>query len=133
MGLIPAEVKRRKCVNMNNKKIIGIAVLILVACFLTVAIVSYNVGYTIGCVTDNVNYKSVAGVYRCDRSTGTEALVLYEDGTYRYSDDHSVGTWTKNGDEIKLVDNSGSSERTAYIVGDGIGLIYKFGFWERVK
>ena len=118
---------------MNNKKIIGIAVLILVACFLTVAIVSYNVGYTIGCVTDNVNYKSVAGVYRCDRSTGTEALVLYEDGTYRYSDDHWVGTWTKNGDEIKLVDNSGSSERTAYIVGDGIGLIYKLDFWEKVK
>ena len=112
---------------MNNKKMLGIAVLILVACFLTVAIVSYNVGYTIGRVnTDNINHKSVEGLYR----TGTDALVLYEDGTYRSTFGNEEGTWTQNGDEIKL---AASSEITGYIVGDGVGLILLNSFWEKVQ
>ena len=112
---------------MNNKKMLGIAVLILVACFLTVAIVSYNVGYTIGRVnTDNINYKSVEGLYR----TGTGALVLYEDGTFRGTVGYGDGTWTQNGDEIKL---AAGYEITGYIVGDGVGLILANSFWEKVQ
>ena len=106
---------------MNKKVVIGIIALIVVICVVTVIIVSCN------------DRNSVVGVYRLDKTTGTEAIVLYEDGTFRSSDYNTEGTWTKKGDEIKLVCTNPDIDAIAYMVGDGVGFIFQGNFWEKIK
>ncbi len=108
---------------MNKKVLIGIIALILVICALTVVIVSCN------------DRKSVVGVYRCEVGDYEYVLVFEKDGTYREVHTEFIGTWTKDKNTINITYTNalGEQHKTAYIVGDGVGIISGSKFYEKVK
>lgn len=118
-----------------KKKIIMIVVtaLLVAVCATIISVASYRAGYTVGYLdARHEKYQKAEGVYRCDNWNGNETvvIVLNEGGTCTLPTG-ATGTWQQMANEVVIT--YGSGIETATIAENGLGIIFRKAFFEKIS